>query len=123
MKQFLLVFLGGGLGSMLRYYIGRVMYSYSTGFPYGTFIANIAGCLIIGLLMGLATKYQTFSQNYLLLLATGFCGGFTTMSTFALENILFLKQSDYYHFAIYTISTLALGVFSVFLGFILARQL
>ena len=89
MKQFLLVFLGGGFGSGLRYIIGKYLNSTETGIPYGTFAANIIGSLLIGIILGLAAKNDALSQNQTLLLATGFCGGFTTFSTFATKTMCF----------------------------------
>jgi fluoride exporter len=103
MKQLLLVFIGGGFGSTLRYIIGKYMNSTETGIPWGTFTANILGSLIIGVILGLAVKNDTLSSNQTLLLATGFCGGFTTFSTFAYENHVFLKSGDFTSFALYTI--------------------
>jgi len=90
MKQLLLVFIGGGFGSVLRYIIGKYLNNVESGIPYGTFAANILGSLLIGIILGLAAKNNTLSQNQTLLLATGFCGGFTTFSTFAYENHVFL---------------------------------
>ena len=102
MKQLLLVFLGGGLGSSLRYWIGTYLNSYKSGIPYGTFAANIIGSLIIGMVLGFSLKNNGVSSNTILFIATGFCGGFTTFSAFAYENHLFLKSGDFMSFAIYT---------------------
>ncbi len=121
MKQFLLVFLGGGLGSVLRYVIGKSLNSTQNGIPYGTFLANVLGSLLIGIILGLATKHNTLSQNQTLLLATGFCGGFTTFSTFAYENHLFLKSGDFTSFALYTIISFVIGFLAVFLGIFLVK--
>ncbi|KJD35732.1 protein CrcB [Tamlana sedimentorum] len=121
MKQLLLVFIGGGFGSVLRYLIGKYLNNANTGIPYGTFVANIIGSLLIGLILGLALKNNSLSQNQTLLLATGFCGGFTTFSTFAYENHVFLKSGDFTSFAIYTITSFALGFLAVFLGMFLAK--
>lgn len=116
MKQLLLVFIGGGLGSVLRFIIGKWLNNSENGIPYGTFAANIIGSLLIGIILGLAAKNETLSQSQTLLLATGFCGGFTTFSTFAYENHMFLKSGDFTSFAIYTIASFALGFLAVFLG-------
>jgi len=116
MKGLLLVFLGGGLGSSLRYWIGLNLNSYKTGIPYGTFAANVIGSLIIGIVLGLSLKNNYLSNNTILFLATGFCGGFTTFSAFAYENHLFLKSGDFMTFAIYTIASFILGFAAVFFG-------
>tara|TARA_R100000278_G_C5415856_1_gene144807 strand:+ start:315 stop:680 length:366 start_codon:yes stop_codon:yes gene_type:complete len=121
MKQLLLVFIGGGIGSVLRYVLGKYLNSYQTGIPYGTFIANILGSLLIGIILGLAAKNNSISQNHTLLLATGFCGGFTTFSAFAYENHIFLKAGDFTSFAIYTITSFAVGFLAVFLGMFLVK--
>lgn len=122
MKQLLLVFLGGGFGSVLRYIIGKYFNNPDSGIPYGTFAANILGSLLIGIILGLAAKNNTLSQNQTLLLATGFCGGFTTFSTFAYENHLFLKSGDFTSFAMYTIASFIIGFLAVFLGMFLAKS-
>lgn len=121
MKHILLVFVGGGFGSVLRFLIGKYLNSTETGIPYGTFVANILGSLLIGIILGLAAKNNTLSQNQTLLLATGFCGGFTTFSTFAYENHIFLKAGDFTSFAFYTISSFVVGFLAVFLGMFLVK--
>ena len=122
MKQLLLVFVGGGLGSVLRYIIGKHLNSPETGIPYGTFAANIIGSLIIGIVLGLALKQNAISNNTVLFIAVGFCGGFTTFSTFAYENHVFLKAGDFTSFALYTIGSFIVGFLAVFFGLFLAKS-
>lgn len=121
MKNALLVFIGGGFGSVLRYIIGKHLNSQNSGIPYGTLTANILGSLLIGIILGLALKNNTLNQNHTLLLATGFCGGFTTFSSFAYENHVFLKSGDFTSFALYTIASFTLGFLAVFGGMYLAK--
>jgi fluoride exporter len=121
MKQALLVFVGGGLGSVLRYLLGKYLNSIENFLPYGTFIANVLGSLFIGIIIGFLAKSSSISENQSLLLATGFCGGSTTFSAFAYENQLFLKNGDYLQFSVYTIGTLFLGFLAVFLGLYLSK--
>lgn len=121
MKQILLVFFGGGIGSVLRYILGKYLNNVENSFPYGTFLANILGSLLIGIILGLAAKNNTLSHNQTLLLATGFCGGFTTFSTFAYENHMFLKSGDFTTFAMYTIASFVVGFLAVFLGMYLTK--
>ena len=121
MKQLLLVFIGGGFGSVLRYGIGKWLNNTENGIPYGTFAANILGSLLIGLILGFAAKNDTLTSNQTLLLATGFCGGFTTFSTFAYENHVFLKTGDFTSFAFYTIASFIIGFLAVFLGLYLSK--
>ncbi len=121
MKQLALVFVGGGIGSVLRYVLSRYMDSFKTGIPYGTLAANILGSLLIGIILGAALKNESLSQNTVLFLATGFCGGFTTFSTFAYENHVFLKTGDFMSFALYTIASFVVGFTMVFLGMWLVK--
>lgn len=121
MKPLLLVFLGGGLGSTLRYGLGKYLNNAVTGFPYGTFAANILGSLLIGLILGIAVKNDSISQNTMLLIATGFCGGFTTFSTFAHENHIFLKNGDFGLFTLYTFASFMIAFGAVFFGIWVAR--
>ena len=109
MKQLVLVFVGGGFGSVLRFLIGKYLNKPDTYIPYGTFTANVLGCLVIGVVLGLAAKSTSLSQNHVLLLASGFCGGFTTFSTFAYENQVLLKSGDFTGFALYTVASFVLG--------------
>ncbi len=121
MKSLLLVFFGGGLGSVLRYLVGKWSKSIESTIPYGTFLVNIIGSIIIGIVLGYVAKTSNGSNNYALLLVTGFCGGFTTFSAFVYENHLFLKNGDYFSFLIYTIGSIVLGLFAVFLGFYFSK--
>jgi len=121
MKQLFLIFIGGGFGSVLRYLLGKTLNNPVTGIPLGTFAANILGSLLIGFILGVAAKNDALTQNHTLLLATGFCGGFTTFSTFAYENHVFLKSGDFISFALYTIISFVVGFLAVFLGMYLVK--
>ncbi|AFL79897.1 camphor resistance protein CrcB [Aequorivita sublithincola DSM 14238] len=121
MKQLVLVFIGGGFGSTLRYLLSSYLNDYENGVPYGTLAANVLGSLLIGIILGLALKNETLSQNTVLFLATGFCGGFTTFSTFAYENHLFLRAGDFMSFALYTFGSFVLGFAMVFFGMWLVK--
>lgn len=117
-----MVFLGGGVGSVFRYFLSRLWNSPVSGIPFGTFAANIIGSLLIGIILGYVAKNEFISTNTELLLATGFCGGFTTFSTFAYENHVFLKAGDFGTFAFYTIGSFVIGFLAVFLGIWLVKQ-
>ncbi|MEG9328519.1 fluoride efflux transporter CrcB [Salinimicrobium catena] len=120
MKQILLVFIGGGTGSILRYLISKSLNN-ATVLPLGTLVVNVVGSLLIGFILGLGYRQQMLSANVMLLLATGFCGGFTTFSAFSYENHLFLKAGDFMSVGIYTISSLVLGIAATFAGLYASR--
>lgn len=121
MKQLILVFLGGGIGSILRYLIGKAFNNTIPNFYLGTFLANLIGCLLIGFTLGIATKNNLLTPNQTLLITAGFCGGFTTFSSFALEQYTFLKNGDLLHFILYTACSILFGVLAVALGFWISR--
>ena len=117
MKSLLLVGFGGFLGSVLRYSIQLIVSKgYCGFFPIATFLANIAGCFLIGIFYGLATKYSIFDGGTRLLLTTGFCGGFTTFSTLSYESFKLLEAGQYITFIIYISSSFIVGVFMVMAG-------
>ena len=123
MKQLILVFLGGGIGTVLRFIISKLIPHNDSGFPWSTFIANLIGCFIIGLISGYFFKTSSTNQSDILLFATvGICGGFTTFSTFAYENINFLKSGDFIFFIAYTLGSFILGVLMVYFGLTLPKH-
>ena len=123
MKSFILVFLGGGLGSGLRYLVAIAMKQYSKFLPFGTFTVNMVGCLLIGLVLGYAHKENTLTSNQTLLLATGFCGGFTTFSAFASENLELIRNGELFNFSIYAIGSVFLGIVLILIGYLLVNKL
>lgn len=120
-KGFLLVFIGGGLGSALRYALSKGLYPIFSSSILGTFTVNILGSFFIGLLLGLQLK-NIIEKPFYVLLVTGFCGGFTTFSAFAFENYGLFKSGDYLQAFIYILASIILGLAAVGLGFILSRN-
>lgn len=117
-KNIFLVLLGGGIGSVVRYLLSYFLTRNSTTqFPWATFIANGLGCLLIGLFFGYIQKNNVQNETLKLLLITGFCGGFTTFSTFSLENIQFIQNQNYNLALLYTISSIFIGFLGVLIGF------
>ena len=122
MKTALLIFTGSGVGGVLRYFMQKYFIDVGyTGFPAGTFVVNITGCFLIGLFYALAQKNNLLNPEWLLLLTTGFCGGFTTFSTFANENMNLLRNGDYFYFTLYISLSIILGIGAVILGSNLPR--
>ncbi len=117
MIKILLVFLGGGLGSIFRYLIGLALNKNDFLTPYGTFLVNVLGSLLIGLLAGYNLRNLNLSHDYQALLIAGFLGGFTTFSSFAFENLVMIQNGRYLLFAAYFTTTLIVGLFAVALGY------
>ena len=116
-KALLIAGLGGFMGSCLRYLTGRLCHLWELGgFPLGTFVVNIVGSFIIGALLGLAERNNFITPTMNVLLVTGFCGGFTTFSSFADDIFLLMQQRNWTIFAIYTSLSIILGVFFVWIG-------
>lgn len=107
---------GGFVGTCLRYLVGALSKQlFHGGFPLGTFIVNVIGCLGIGLVFGLAEKTNLLTSNHVLLLATGFCGGFTTFSAFANEALT-LGTKDWMTSVLYIAVSIVAGILCVWFG-------
>jgi len=116
-----LVAMGGMVGSVLRFIAGTIiMNKVSTSFPWGTFWVNIIGSLLIGLVAGHLVKHPGF-HPWQLLLATGFCGGFTTFSALSNESLHMLKSEQYGLLAIYLSASLILGIGAAALGYTFSK--
>lgn len=120
-KDIILVGIGSGIGGICRYLISLTMGLAGNGFPWGTFTANVAGCLLIGLLWGLTSRFQNLSPAFSLLFMVGFCGGFTTFSTFSKEGLTMLQTNNYMLFTLYTLGSMLLGIIAVGLGYITTK--
>lgn len=119
LTKILLVGLGGGAGSILRFLTSAYINRWNiTTFPLGTFLVNVMGCLIIGFLLGVTGK--AFNEDIKLLLVTGFCGGYTTFSTFSSENLFLLQNGNYLMLVIYILASIIIGLLAVWFGVFLA---
>lgn len=123
MKEVLIVSIGSFFGGGMRYWISKLVQSCTViAFPFGTMAVNVAGCLIIGFLSGLNWwEGGWMSPSAKLLLTTGFCGGFTTFSTFMNEGAGLMKEENYLYMMLYLFGSLALGLIAVLAGHYLAK--
>jgi CrcB protein len=126
MKIWGLIFLGGGIGSLCRYLLSRlVTINTASSFPYGTFIVNITGCLMIGFFVFYFTegRFGVGAMPWRLFLVTGLCGGFTTFSAFSFENVQLLSSNHIFTFLAYTFGSIAIGLLATYSGILLAKAL
>ncbi len=123
MKFILLVGAGGFIGSIARYLLSDAVQSkLLTSFPFGTMTVNVLGCFVIGIIYALS-ETANLAPEYRILIATGFCGGFTTFSSFSFETLTLLQDNQYLYAMLYAGLSLVLGLMAAFLGVILIRYL
>ncbi len=120
-----LLFVGGGsfLGGIARYLVkvGCGKLFPAATLPLGTIVANVAGCFLIGLFYGIASRHTTMSQDMLMFLTVGFCGGFTTFSTFMNENMSMIQGGELFNSLLYAVLSLVLGLAFLYLGTLASR--
>ena len=116
-----MVGLGGFAGSVARYGLSVVSQRYWVEWPIGTLAANVLGCLAIGILTGLSARGETVSPEIRLALATGFCGGFTTMSSMVYETAEMIRASEYVHATFYAAGTFLLSMTAFIAGVMAVR--
>lgn len=122
-ENILLIALAGGVGATLRYLISRSIVSWTgTSFPWGTFFVNILGCLICGLVWGLAESKGWLSERARIVILVGFLGAFTTFSSFAFETLALIRGHQWWLAGINVIAQNTLGVAAVLIGIALARS-
>lgn len=122
MKVILIIWLGGGIGSVFRYLVQLgISKLVHVTFPAGTFVVNITGCFVIGLLYGLVGKYSTITLEWRLFLITGLCGGYTTFSSFSYEGISLFRQGNYTYFILYILLSVVVGLFSTLGGMTIVK--
>ena len=116
-KSILIVGFGGFIGTVARFLISRYFQeNVASVFPWGTFIVNILGCLVIGIIYGISEKGELLSPDVRLFLTVGICGGFTTFSTFSNDAFLLAREQEWFRFVIYASLSFFLGLVAVYVG-------
>lgn len=124
MKQLLLIGLGGFIGSIGRYWVSKLNLSWHLlEIPMGTLTVNIVGSFIIGFLVGISAKSDLISSDLRLFLMVGFCGGFTTFSSFTNESMMLIQNGQLLTVLLYTAASIFLGLIAVYLGYSLTNLL
>jgi CrcB protein len=122
LKLLMLIGTGSFIGGVLRYLVSRsVQNTFISSFPYGTFTVNVIGCFLIGLIYGFSERGNILSPDLRLFLTVGFCGGFTTFSTFANESLSLLRDGDIFHFALYSGLSVFAGILVTYLGSLVTK--
>jgi CrcB protein len=121
-RNLLLIGVGGSIGSICRYLSQQfVQNNYPSSIPLGTLLVNISGCFLIGLIYALSGKGNIISPDLRLFLATGFCGGFTTFSTFAYENVGMILDGEFYYTSLYLLISVIIGFGAVHAGILFTK--
>jgi CrcB protein len=124
MRVLVLIFLGGGIGSVMRFSLGKWISSFhSHHFPYGTLFVNVLACFILGALVGAADHKQIISPNARLFWTVGFCGGFSTFSTFSSETLTLIQNGFPFSGLVYVLASLLLCLAATYLGLYLGEHI
>lgn len=116
-KSLLIAGFGGFLGTVFRFLISRyIQVSYVSVFPWSTFLINILGSFLIGIIFGISEKGSFLSPEWRIFLTIGICGGFTTFSSFSNDAFILLQNKDWFRFAVYPSASFFLGLIAVFIG-------
>jgi CrcB protein len=122
LRNFLLVGLGGAAGSMFRYALSWLLPKGIHGFPWATLLTNLSGCFLIGLLAGMMPESHWLRRTGWFLLGTGFCGGFTTFSSFALESVVLMQEGMSLRAMLYIALSICFGTLLCFAGYATALR-
>jgi fluoride exporter len=124
MRELVLIFLGGGIGSVMRFSLGKWISSFhSHHFPYGTLFVNVLACFVLGTLVGVADHKQIISPNARLFWTVGFCGGFSTFSTFSSETLTLIQTGFQFSGLVYVLASLLLCLAATYLGLYLGENI
>ena len=123
-RSILLVGIGGFVGSIARYLVAILFSSQiSSVFPFATLTVNVLGCFLIGILFAMSDRGNLLSPEWRILLTTGFCGGFTTFSTFSYESLRLMQDGEYLYLAAYVFISVFVGLTATYLGIALVRSI
>ena len=124
MRTFWAVAIGAALGGVARYYLASaIQQRVGPTFPWGTLVINVSGSLLLGVLMRYALATPTVGSEVRAFLTTGFCGGYTTFSTYSYETATLLEDGQYTRAGTYALASVVLALVATFAGFMLAREL
>ncbi|MDO9681030.1 MAG: fluoride efflux transporter CrcB [Bacteroidales bacterium] len=122
LRTILFIGTGGFLGTVARFLVSKFSQQmFQTTFPLGTMIVNLTGCFLLGVIYGFMERGEVFSSDVRLFLTVGFCGGFTTFSTFAFENANMLRDGNFTQVALYTGISVLLGIAALIAGGVTTR--
>lgn len=122
LKTILYIAIGGALGSVLRYLTSILVNKYWVNhFPMATFITNVLGCFLIGLIIGILEKNNLAASNLKWFLVTGFCGGYTTFSAFGMENVTLFQNNNTFLAFTYIGFSIIIGLFAIWLGLFVTK--
>jgi CrcB protein len=123
-RTFWAIAIGAALGGVARYYLGSaVQQRVGVTFPWGTLLINVSGSLLLGFIVRYALATPSVSVEMRALLTTGFCGGYTTFSTYSFETAALLEDGQYQRAGLYAVGSMVIALAATFCGFILAREL
>lgn len=122
MKSILIVFIGGGLGSIFRYLINLLIKNPEGQFPINTFLVNMIGSFLIGLIFGYLNENNYINNNIVLFLVIGFCGGLTTFSSFTHDSYELISFGNFFSLIIYNFLSILIGVALVYFGLWLSKS-
>lgn len=123
-RSILLVGVGGFVGSVARYLVAILFSSQvSSVFPFATLTVNIVGCFLIGILFAVSDRGDVLSPEWRILLTTGFCGGFTTFSTFSYESLRLMQDGEYLYLGAYVFVSVFVGLAATYVGIMLVRSI
>ncbi len=124
LKTLLFIGTGSFIGGISRYLLSRVIQTnVVSGFPWGTMTVNVLGCFFIGLLDGLSERGNLVNGNLRMFLTVGFCGGFTTFSTFVHENYTLFNNDNFLHFATYSVLSFGAGLLAAYSGHLIIKMI